>query len=116
MLQRPVLRLGVYLPLSGAGLTTNGPEIYDGMMLLINKINTERIGPYAINATICDDKYILAAAKACWRRFAIEDPVQIVLGGHTAFTVDAGNYFESFGILNIQCAPALPFARLLNCS
>jgi ABC-type branched-subunit amino acid transport system substrate-binding protein len=102
MLQRPVLRIGVYLPLSGAGLTTNGPEIYDGMMLLINKINAERIGPYAINASMCDDQYILAKAKACWRRFAVEDPVQIVLGGHTSFTVDAGNYFEPFGILNIQ--------------
>ncbi len=89
MLQRPVLRIGVYLPLSGAGMTTNEPEIYNGMMLLINKINTDRIGPYVINASICDDKYILAVAKACWRRFAIEDPVQIVLGGHTSFTVVA---------------------------
>ena len=71
-------------------------------MLLVNKINNEAIGPYALHLSICDDQYILQVAKGCWRKFAVEDPVQFVIGGHTSFTVAAGDYFENFGILNIQ--------------
>jgi hypothetical protein len=96
-------------------LTTNGPEIYDGVMVLVNKINNEGIGPYAIKLVICDDKYILDVAKACWKKFAVDDPVQFVLGGHTSFTVPAGDYFEKFGILNIQYASLLgPFSHFTH--
>ncbi len=100
--QRPSLRIGAYFSLSGNGLATNGPESYDGFMFLINKINSERIGPYSIHVTVCDDQFLLSKALACFARFAIEDPVPIVVGGHTTFTVAAGDYFEKYQILNIQ--------------
>ena len=83
-------------------MATNGPEAYDGFMFLINKINRETIGPYFIQVVVCDDKFILSQAMACFKRFAVDDPVQYVVGGHTTFTVAAGNYFENYQILNIQ--------------
>ena len=84
-------------------MATYGPEAFDGFMFLINKINDERIGPYSIHVTVCDDQFILSKALACFAKFAIEDPVPIVVGGHTTFTVAAGDYFEKYQILNIQC-------------
>ena len=71
-------------------------------MFVINKMNDESIGPYSIQVLLCDDQFVLAKAMACWRKFAVEDPVQIVIGGHTSFTINAGNFFEPYGILNIQ--------------
>ena len=104
MRQRPVLRIGAYFSVTGAGALTAIPEAHDGFMFVINKINNESIGAYSIQVSFCDDQFSLAKAMACWRKFAVEDPVQIVVGGHTSFTVNAGNYFEPFGILNIQYA------------
>ena len=83
-------------------MATNGPEAHDGFMFLINKINNESIGNYTIQVTVCDDQFVLSKAMACFKQFAVDDPVQIVVGGYTTFTVAAGNYFEPFGILNIQ--------------
>jgi ABC-type branched-subunit amino acid transport system substrate-binding protein len=73
-------------------------------MFLIDKMNKESIGPYFIQVVVCDDKFLLSEAMACFKRFAIDDPVQYVVGGHTTFTVAAGNYFEKYQILNIQYA------------
>ncbi len=100
--QRPSLRIGAYFSLSGNGLATSGPEAFDGFMFLVNKINTERIGPYSIDVIVCDDQFILSKALACFAKFAIEDRVEIVVGGHTTFTISAGDYFEKYQILNIQ--------------
>ena len=78
------------------------PAAHDGFMFIVNKINDGRIGPYHIEVILCDDQNIMAIAQECWERFAIQDPVQFVVGGQTTLTVAAGNYFEKFGILNIQ--------------
>ena len=102
--QRPILRIGAYFSLSGAGAQTAIPEAHDGLMFIINKINNASIGPYTIQVSVCDDQFILAKAMDCWRKLAMEDQVQIVIGGHTSFTINAGNYFEPLGILNIQYA------------
>jgi hypothetical protein len=101
--QRPVLRVGAYFSLTGAGAATNNPEAWNGLKLVIDKLNNENIGKYEIELILCDDEFKVTKARQCWQKFAVTDPVPIVIGGDTTFTVEAANYFEPFGILNLQC-------------
>lgn len=101
--ERPTLRVGAYFSLTGAGATTNNPEAWNGLKLVVNTLNSQNLGRFQIDLILCDDQFNVVIARKCWERFAVVDPVPLVIGGDTTFTVEAANYFETFGILNLQC-------------
>ena len=102
---RKVIRIGAYFSLAGAGASTNGVESYDGFRFVIEKLKSVQTtdSRYDLQIVLCDDMWDTSIAKNCWKQFAVDDPVDLVVGGHTKFTIDAANYFEGFGLLNLQC-------------
>jgi ABC-type branched-subunit amino acid transport system substrate-binding protein len=102
---RKVIRIGAYFSLAGAGASTNGVESYDGFRFVIEKLNSVQTidSRYDLQIVLCDDMWDTVIARNCWKKFAVDDPVDLVVGGHTKFTIDAANYFEGFGLLNLQC-------------